>query len=314
MFLVCGEALWDLFACEGETGLTFDARVGGSPFNVVTGLKRLGQDAAFLAGLSTDPLGVRLREALEREKVNTRYLRCSSRPTTLSLVDLNPDGSPAYTFYGADAADRALEPQDLPELDDSVWGIHFGSFSLVAEPVASTLLAFAQREAGRRLITLDPNVRLNVETDRDLWRKRIDAFIRHSDVVKVSEEDLELLYPGECPSGIAARWRAAGACLVIVTRGRAGVQAYGCGVVVEVETRRVPVVDTVGAGDSFQAALIAGLAERGMKTRATLDEIDSDGLANIVSFAVEAAAITCTRRGADLPRRAELADVCKENI
>ncbi|WP_107988491.1 carbohydrate kinase family protein [Breoghania corrubedonensis] len=313
MFLVCGEALWDLFANEDGPALTFDARVGGSPFNVATGLSRLGQDTAFLSGLSTDPLGTRLIAALEREQVDTGYLTLFRCPTTLSLVDLAANGSPAYTFYGTGAADRALSRENLPALDDSVWGIHFGSYSLVVEPVGSAFLTLAQREAGRRLITLDPNVRLNVESDRELWRQRIDAFARHADVVKVSEEDLELLYPGECPAGIAARWRAAGVGLVIVTCGRAGVQAFGCGVMVEVEARRVQVVDTVGAGDSFQAALIACLAECGMTTRAALDEIDSDRLANIICFAVEAAAVTCTRRGADLPHRAELAECCKEN-
>lgn len=315
MFLVCGEALWDLFASEGSggTGLTFDARIGGSPLNVVIGLARLGQDAAFLTGLSTDPLGVRLTEALKRESVATGYLVRSARPTTLSLVDVGPDGAPAYAFYGDAAADRMLTAGDLPDLGDEVWGIHFGSFSLVVEPVGATLLKLAEREAGRRLITLDPNVRLSVEPNRAVWTARIEAFVRHADVVKVSEEDLDLLYPGESQAGIAARWRAAGATLVIVTRGRSGVHAYGCGVMVEVEPRSVPVIDTVGAGDTFQAAMIAGLAERGLTCRSVLEGIDGDTLAEIVGFAVEAAAITCTRRGADLPRRSELTGLGKES-
>ncbi len=311
LFLVCGEALWDLFAKEDGDGLSFDARIGGSPFNVAVGLARLGLPAALLTGLSTDPLGARLHDALTREGVATDFLLRTSKPTTLSLVDLGPDGSPAYTFYGEGAADRALEAGGLPDLESgpgaAVWGIHFGSYSLVVEPVASALTALAAREAGRRLITLDPNVRLNVEPDAAIWRSRIEAFVRHADVVKVSEEDLDLLYPGEPVATTVSRWREMGAGIVIVTRGGKGVQAHGCGMMVDVDIRPVTVIDTVGAGDSFQSALIAGLAERGVRDRAGLDAIDRDRLADIVAFAVEAAAITCTRRGADLPRRSELA-------
>ncbi|WP_321500135.1 carbohydrate kinase [Breoghania sp.] len=313
MFLVCGEALWDLFAREEGCGLTFDARIGGSPFNVAVGLARLDVPAALLTGLSTDPLGIRLHDVLAREGVETGFLMRTARPTTLSLVDLSPDGSPAYTFYGERAADRVLEPSALPDLETGpgadVWGIHFGSYSLVVEPVASTLKALAEREAGRRLITLDPNVRLNVEPDPAVWRSRIEAFVRHADVVKVSEEDLDLLYPGESYIAIAAQWRDLGAGIVIVTRGKAGVHGFGCGMMVDVDIRAVSVIDTVGAGDSFQAALIAALKDRGIESRSSLRGLDHDQLGEIVAFAVEASAITCTRRGADLPRRSDLVGI-----
>jgi fructokinase len=122
MFVVCGEALWDLFAIDGPSGLSFDARSGGSPFNVAVGLARLGQRAALLTGLSTDGLGRRLEATLEREGVATDLLRRSDRPTTLSIVDLGPTGSPAYAFHGDGAADRALTAADLPDLESSRWG------------------------------------------------------------------------------------------------------------------------------------------------------------------------------------------------
>jgi fructokinase len=306
MFVVCGEALWDLFAQDAPGGLTFDARIGGSPFNVAVGLARLDQPVALFTGLSTDRLGQRLADALEVERVRTDLLKRVALPTTLSVVDLGLDGQPLYAFYGAGAADRAVRTEDLPLLGPDVWGIHAGSFSLVVEPVGSALLALFAREKGRRLLTLDPNVRLNVEPDADLWRSRIARFVQHADIVKISAEDLGLLYPGAIAGEIAADWLRAGAGLVVVTRGEGGAEAYAASGRSAVPGRAVRVADTVGAGDTFQAALVAGLAERGVWTRKDLDALTGSQIADVVAFAVSAAAVTCTRRGADLPRRSEI--------
>ena len=306
MFVVCGEALWDLFALDGPDGLRFDARIGGSPFNVAVGLARLEQPVALFTGLSTDPLGQRLAWALEAEGVRTDFLKRVARPTTLSVVDLAADGQPIYAFYGEGAADRAVRTEDLPTLGPDVWGIHAGSFSLVVEPVGNALLALFARERGRRLLTLDPNVRLNVEPDADLWRSRIDRFVRCADLVKISDEDLGLLYSGAIAQEIATDWLRAGAGLVVVTRGASGAEAFTAAGRSAVPGRTVRVADTVGAGDTFQAALIAALAERGVWTRKDLDSLPPSQVAEVVGFAVSAASITCTRRGADLPRRAEL--------
>lgn len=306
MFVVCGEALWDLFAVEAGGGLSFDARIGGSPFNVAVGLARLGQRSALFTGLSTDRLGERLAAALEAEGVSTDFLVRTSRPSTLSLVQLGDDGLPDYAFYGESAADRMVTKADLPELGPEVWGLHAGSYSLAVEPVGSSLLALFERAAGHRLLTLDPNIRLTVEPDIALWRERIDRFVRLADVVKVSDEDLGLLYPGSGIAEIAEAWRRAGAGLVVVTTGARGAEAFSGAGRVSVLGRAIAVADTVGAGDSFQAALIAGLAERGVRGRSELDALGVDDLSNLLDFAAAAAAITCTRRGADLPHRSEL--------
>lgn len=305
-FLVCGEALWDLFALEDGDELRFEARIGGSPFNVAVGLARLEQKAALLTGMSRDPLGRRLTAALTREGVDTRFLIDTDRPSTLSLVDVDRAGAPAYTFYGHDAADRAVRPTDLPILAPDVWGVHAGSYSLVVEPVGASLRALFEREAGRRLITLDPNVRLTVEPDLARWRARIDRFVAHADVVKASDEDLGLIYPGDAPADIARRWLGAGAGLVVITRGGNGAVAYTNTTTRNAASRPVQLVDTVGAGDTFQAALIAGLSERGVRSRRGLDALAADAIGDLIGFATEAAAITCSRRGADLPRRREV--------
>ncbi|MFT4793556.1 MAG: fructokinase [Paracoccaceae bacterium] len=305
MFVVCGEALWDLFAEQTSDDLIFRARIGGSPFNVAVGLARLGVDAALMTGLSTDRLGARLDAVLAHEGVSRDLLQRVPDRTTLSLVDIAGDGGPSYVFYGDGAADRAVVA--VPEFGAPVWGVHMGSFSLMVQPVGDALLAMAAREAGRRLVTLDPNVRLNVVPDTGIWRARITAFAAHADLIKVSAEDLGLLWPGADPADIAQRWRSGGAALVIITHGGDGAEAFGAFGHVRVPGRRVQVVDTVGAGDSFMAALIAGLAARGARTRAALVALtDAEAL---LAEAARAAAITCGRRGADLPRKADLAQV-----
>jgi fructokinase len=304
-FLVCGEALFDLFAQEGPQGLTFDARIGGSPFNVAVGLARLRQPSGLMTGLSTDAMGRRLKAALEREGVSTGWIADKAEPTTLSLVDVRPDGQPAYVFYGTGAADRAVTADDVASLD-GVWGLHFGSYALVADPTGATQLGMAQAQRRQRLITLDPNVRLNVEPDLATWRARIAAFAACADLMKVSDEDIGLLYPGDPVETAARRWLELGPAMVIVTAGGEGARAFTSRGEIRVPAPRITVADTVGAGDTFQAALIAGLAETGRRDHAALRSLEDAGLERLLAFAAQAAAVTCSRRGADLPRRGEL--------
>jgi fructokinase len=307
MFLVCGEALYDVFpVAETATGFTLDARIGGSPFNVAVGLSRLGRDAGLFTGLSSDPLGRRLEKALTAEGVETRCLVMKHNPTTLAVVGLGPTGVPHYTFYGHEAADRVVASADIPELPEAVKALHFGSYSLVAGQTADTYFELASREAGQRLISLDPNVRLSVEPDVAQWRRRVEAFSAIADLVKVSDEDLDMLFPGDEIASAVARWHSRGVQLVVVTRGAAGAVVSLRGEVFEAAGRPVEVVDTVGAGDTFQAALLCGLDELDRATRAGVAALPLPDCRRIVDFAMAAAAVTCQRRGADLPRRAEL--------
>lgn len=311
MYLICGEALFDFFltGAEGPGALRFEARAGGSPFNVAIGIARRGGRAALLTGVSEDMLGARLARLLESEGVETGYLIRSGRRTTLSLVDLS-EGQPAYAFYGLGSADAAVTEADLPALGPEISGLHFGSYSIATPPVADAFAALAARERAR-FVSLDPNVRPTVEPDMAVWRRRIAALAPHVDLLKVSAEDLGLLFPGEAPAAIARRWLAEGPRLVVVTDGGRAARAYRSSKTVSETVEVAPppcaVVDTVGAGDAFQAALLAGLAERGDPLTA-LAALDREAVAALLGRAARLAAATCARRGADIPRLAELPD------
>ncbi|MDR6856808.1 carbohydrate kinase [Variovorax guangxiensis] len=307
MFVVCGEALMDVYMGEWtSTGLTLDARVGGSPLNVAQGLARLERPVAFLTGLSTDASGERLLASLRAEGVDTSLVLRGDAPSTLSVVSLDAAGVPRYAFHGKDAADRQITHETMPALPDATRVLQFGSYALAVEPVGSALRALAARERARRLIAYDLNVRLNVEPDLAHWRDVVGFMAPLAHLMKTSDEDLALLYPDESPEQVAERWLGLGASLVVVTRGRDGATAWTREARADAPSLPITVVDTVGAGDTFQAALLAWLDEQDALTPQALAGLDATALQKALGFATRAAALTCSRRGADLPRRSEL--------
>ncbi len=310
MILCCGEALFDVFfnGEEDAGAINLVAQAGGSPFNVAVGMARLGGGSALLTGVSQDLLGVRLHRILENEGVETRYLVRSGNRTTISLVGVDDMGQPAYVFYGLGSADCSVTPNDLPAIGPEVTGFHFGSYSLVARPVADAF-ATLLRAVGDRFVSLDPNVRPTVEPDLDVWRERIDEYVPRADLIKISAEDMRILYPKTAAETLASDWLTRGVQLVVVTDGGEKVSAWTHhGYVVRIAPPDTKVVDTVGAGDSFQAALLAKLT-RGKQddARAAVAALDATSLEELVNFAVSAARLTCSRRGADLPHLGELA-------
>ncbi len=304
VILVCGEALIDL--AETATG-QYTARPGGSPFNVAVACARLGVPVAYFGRLSSDHFGARLRSALAMEGVDLGYALSGAEPTPLAFVHLEPGQEPDYSFYVSGTADGQFLADDLPaDLSPRVRAVHLGSLSLVLEPGASALEVLLRRESGRRLISLDPNVRPSLIPDRHDYERRLLSWLPHVHLLKASEADLGWLYPGEEPEAIARRWIAAGPDVVLVTLGRQGAIALSSSHTVFRAAPAIEVVDTVGAGDSFMAGVLAALSTRGALDQTALPELSEPQLAATVDYALQVAAITCKRPGADPPRSHEL--------
>ena len=310
MLMVCGEALLDVFAAgDTPTGMTLEARVGGSPFNLAVGLARLGQPVGFFSAVSTGFMGERLMHALRIEGVNTDAVLRIDAPATLSVVGLDAAGVPSYAFYGERGADRQLPLAALASVPGgigAITAINVGSYATVVEPIASTLRALVERERGHALIAYDPNIRLNVEPDLQRWRDQLTWMLPRTHLLKISDEDLSLLLPGLALEHFARDALAQGVKAVIVTRGAQGAVAWTAHAEASTPPVSVPVIDTVGAGDTFQAALLTWLAEHGALGADALGALTAAQLHDALAFAARAASITCSRRGADMPRRGEL--------
>jgi len=309
MIVSCGEALIDFVPVSIGGAPAYRPFPGGSPFNVAIGLGRLGAPTGFFSRLSTDFFGDLLAKTLAGNGVDGRYLRRAADPSTLAFVSPPSDGEPQYAFYASGAADRSLTEHDLPAaFDDTVTCLHFsfGAITLETQPAAGALERLMRREAKRRVLALDPNIRAGLIHDRTGYCRKLESWVAAMDLVKVSRADLDWLYPGRDVAEAAEAWRGLGPRLVVVTLGAEGAMALMDGHKVLVPGRRVKVVDTVGAGDSFHSALLAGLNERGSLTIDRLARLEPDALQPLLERAVAAAAITCSRAGANPPTKAEL--------
>ncbi|MDF2998452.1 MAG: carbohydrate kinase [Xanthobacteraceae bacterium] len=310
MILVCGEALIDLFVGPAEgTEMPARAVAGGSPFNVAIGLARLGLRSAFLGGVSRDRFGTLLADVLAREGVDGRFLVRTDRLSTLSAIATAADGQPSYSFHGEGAADRSLTVGDLPSaLPDEIRALTFGSYTMAVEPVGTTFAALAEREKGRRVISVDPNLRPAVVPDMVRWAAAAERFYRCATILKASDEDVRTAFGDRTSvTEAAAYWRGCGASLVVITQGPGGATAFGAFGTVSVPGRKVAVRDTVGAGDTFHAALLARLATTGQLDADVIAGLEREGVGDLLAYATAAAAITVTRRGADLPHAADVA-------
>ncbi len=306
MILCAGEALIDMLPRETREGdAAFRPVAGGAVFNTAIALGRLGAPTGFFSGLSTDLFGQVLTDALAASNVDASLAARSDRPTTLAFVTLK-DGHASYAFYDENTAGRMLSQADLPALPESVEAMFFGGISLVVEPCAAAYEALLARETGRRVIMLDPNVRQGFIRDEATYRARIDRMLVQADIVKVSDEDLDWLDGRGDLAEQADRMRSRGPALVCVTQGATGVTGYGAGDPVFVAATKATVVDTVGAGDTFNAGVLAELHSRGRLTREAVGSLTSDDIAAALSLGARAAAVTVSRAGANPPTRAEL--------
>lgn len=309
MILSCGESLIDLLVGKASgAGLASEAVPGGSPFNVAIGIARLGGKAGFLSKISDDFFGRYLVRTLVKAGVDQRFLLSSPRQTTLSVAVTRPDGKAQYSFYGHESADRSLLPSELPAtLPDDVSAIAIGSYTLAIDPTASAIEQLIEREHVRRVVSIDPNIRPTIIGDAKAWRPRFERLLARCHIVKASTEDLAYLYGDGVDAGAwAAHWLTAGPQLVIITRGDDGASVFFGSSTYNVPVRKVDVIDTVGAGDSFHAAVLVSLEEQNLLRPGAIRLASRDALIRAIHFAIVASSVTCSRQGADLPTRADV--------
>ncbi|QES54153.1 carbohydrate kinase [Streptomyces venezuelae] len=291
MIVVGGEALIDLVPVAQPPGALLP-RPGGGPYNTALALGRLGAEVAFCSRVSSDGFGESLLAGLRAAGVDLSLVQRGPEPTTLAVPSLAPDGSASYGFYVGGTADRLFTLP--PALPDGVRALALGTCSLVLEPGASAYEALLRRESGRGVLTLlDPNIRPALIADPAAYRIRfLERLLPHTRVLKLSEEDAAWL------GGRVEDWLAAGPSAVVLTRGAAGLTAWTReGGQYAAAARAVPVVDTIGAGDTVNAALLHRLA---LVPGGPVDWPE------VLSYAAHAAALTCTRAGAEPPYAAEL--------
>ena len=302
MIVVGGEALVDLVEEQGQ----LRSVPGGGPFNTAIALGRLGMPVAYLGTLSNDDHGSVLAGLLDEAGVDMSLVRWSDAPTPLAVVHRDDDGGNTYTFHLAETSFTDLPPDAVPALPDDVWAIHVGTLGLAVDPPAAAYEALIQRESGRRTIVLDPNVRPAVFGDQEAYLSRFERTAGLATIVKLSEDDAAWIYPDLGLPDVLECILTLGPRLVAITMGTAGAVAASADGYARVPAVPVTVADTVGAGDSFGAALLSALAECNALELETTRSLDDALLEDALTYAVTAAAITCTRTGAVPPSLSEI--------
>ncbi|WP_124109529.1 carbohydrate kinase family protein [Kocuria rhizophila] len=306
MLTVIGEALVDVVSRSGEQPR---AHVGGSPMNVAVGLARLGHQVQFLGRYGQDEYGHQVVEHLRGNGVRLPF-EADDRPTSVAQAVLDENGAADYDFQLDWSLD--VSPGRIDELLANTSLLHVGSIGAMLEPGAAVVRQALERAHRHALISYDPNCRPSIIPDSSDARARAEQIVGLAHVVKASDEDLLWLYPHRTVEDSARAWLDAGVRLVVVTRGAMGPWALSRGTGprgVSVPAAKVSVADTVGAGDSFMAALLCGLADReilGASGASSLEQLGADEVTALLGYAAAAAGVTVSRSGAQLPTREDL--------
>jgi fructokinase len=315
--MVLGECLVDLAPgpseAAGGRGRPYVALPGGGPANVAVGLARLGVHAAFAGRFAVEGFGPWLREHLAANAVDLSPSVPAEEPATLAVVTLDGAGRATYSFYGPETADWQWRAGELPSPVGAFAAVHTGSLATTFEPSASVLERWLAclHQAGEVAVSFDPNVRPALIADLASYRSRVERLAACAHIVKASEEDIEVVYPGENVEEVAARWLSAGTALVAVTKGRRGATVFhASGASAHQSPPTVEVVDTIGAGDAFSSGLLAYLAQAQALSPGGLAALEDAELEGALAQAVAASALCCTRPGADPPTASELARFC----
>lgn len=301
MISVLGEALVDIIVDpQGEV----TSVVGGAPLNTARTIARLGVPATFLGGVSTDAFGDRIMRLLVQDGVTLGLGSQVPQPTTLAIAQIDEHGAATYRFMMEGTSAAAVTPEmAVSHVDAAVRAIHVGTLGLVLQPLADASVALVSAAREDQVVMVDPNCRPSVMTGSAVFAESLAAVLTRADVIKVSGDDLEFLYPTVAPAQAAADLARSHNAVVLFTDGARAVRVLAGGAEVEVDVPRVPVVDTVGAGDSFSGGFLAWWMHHG-RTRTDLADLDS--VVAAARFGVAVAGITCQRAGAEPPHIAEV--------
>tara|TARA_B100000614_G_scaffold119494_1_gene107118 strand:- start:27 stop:989 length:963 start_codon:yes stop_codon:yes gene_type:complete len=307
MIVHTGEALIDFIpVVDADDNAAYRPSPGGSPYNSAIAVARLDVPVAFLGKLSRDFFGDQLLARLAENGVGTDWIARTDAPSTLAFVKKTEAGEARYAFFADGAADRSLTATDVPSLKPEVQAIVFGSISLIADPVSATILDLVERESAHRVVSFDPNIRTVLVRDEDDYRRRVARGIAASTIVKVSDEDLAWIVGTADLESAARTLLTQGPRMVVVTAGGDGAFAVWGDSIARVPAVPTSVSDTIGAGDSFHAALLSWLHTNGLLDRETVGTLDARRVEAMLRCAATVAAHTCSRPGADPPTRSEL--------
>ena len=303
---VCGEALIDFVPCQAEGGgSAFQPKTGGSPYNAARAASLAGADVSFIGALSNDLFGDQLEAELVEAGVDCSTAPKSDDPTTLAFVDISM-GSPRYAFFNNGTATRNTVPPAEKISPDPLDILDVGSISLIDKPGADNIAAFCKSMAGKVRLSIDPNARPSMTKDKADWQSRIESILALSTIIKISDEDLEYMYPGISAEDFAAKSLSDTTELVVVTLGGEGARAFTRSGQASVKPPKVEVADTVGAGDALMGALLAWLLDECGDAGSPIRDLGDEQLTDLLKFSTVGAAINCTRVGATPPTKAEI--------
>ncbi|MCU1572318.1 MAG: PfkB domain protein [Micrococcaceae bacterium] len=301
---IVGESLVDIIS-DPHRPSAVQVHPGGSPLNVAVGAARLGLQTTLVTHFAADPYGLLIEEHLVSNGVNV--INGGTKPTSRAIATLGPDGAAEYTF----AITWEINGGSLPALAavEASTHVHAGSIATVLPPGDQATLVLVEAAREHATISYDPNCRPAISPDAAWARGQAERFVAASDVVKASDEDLSWLYPDRSPEETLEAWLELGPAILALTRGASGPVIVSRDGRVEMAAEAITVADTVGAGDSFMAGLVSGLAQLGalgLRGRDRLQTLNLDELHAVAAYANRAAGITCSRQGANPPRAAEL--------